>query len=263
MAKGTNSAIGKKLKIDKAQQTTMLEVLGAAILVGVTVVLSIWLVKYITFNARVIGEKGEAIKNYESSLRNLSTLEDNVMAMSDNENLESVARDSLSECYGADGTKIDFNKEYQETEDDSTREQYLGMMRMCSALRVVPDALPSQENTEAALSSLNQLFLWAGATPTNLAPNSDVSYSEEGEEEETTGLQELPLRMSIEADDNAVFSSLSTIERSIREFDVTRLTFEWNSSGALTVQGQLRAYYSGELQARETQKVVKATEDKK
>lgn len=262
MADKKGPARAKWLKIDKAQQTTMLEVLGAAILVGVAIVLSIWLVKYIVFNSKVIGEKDAAIKNYETSLKNLSTLESNVMAMADNKDLESVARESLSGCYDADGQKIDFNEEYQNATSDSDREQYFGMMQMCSALRVIPDALPSQENTEAALSSLNQLFLWSDATPSNLAPNSDT-VTTTGDEEENTGLQELPLRMAIESDDNAVFRSLSTIERSIREFDVTKLTFEWNSTGVLTVQGQLKAYYSGDLQARETTKTIKATEDKK
>lgn len=262
MAEKKGPAKAKWLKIDKAQQATMLEVLGAAILVGVAVVLSIWLVKYIVFNSRVIGEKDVAIKNYETSLKNLSTLEANVMAMSDNADLESVARDSLSGCYGDDGKKIDFYKEYNEATDEKDKEQYLNMMQVCSALRVIPDALPSQENAEAALSSLNQLFLWANATPSSLAPNND-NVTTTDTEKETTGLQTLPLRMAIEADDNAVFRSLSTIERSIREFDVTRLTFEWNSSGVLTVQGQLKSYYSGDLQARETTKTIKATEDKK
>ena len=47
-------AEGKREKISKAQQYTMLEVLGASLVLGTCIVMSIFLIKYIKFNATII-----------------------------------------------------------------------------------------------------------------------------------------------------------------------------------------------------------------
>ena len=64
-------ATGKRERISKAQQYTILEVLGASLVLGACVVLSIFLIKYIDFNTLIITEKNEAISEYDQTLRNV------------------------------------------------------------------------------------------------------------------------------------------------------------------------------------------------
>lgn len=49
-----DTAPSKRIKISKAQQLTMLEVLVASLVFGTCAVLSVFLIKYIGFNTRVI-----------------------------------------------------------------------------------------------------------------------------------------------------------------------------------------------------------------
>ena len=257
---------GKRLKIDKAQQMTMLEVLVAGVLVGVSVVLSIWLIKYISFNATVIGEKSVAIKEYDESIKNVSVLNENVTAMMSNKDLESVARDALDGCYEiVDGerVKIDFDEKRDEANTAQEKEMYMGMAQTCSALRVIPDALPYKENIEGALSSLNQLYIIAGVVPDTLAPGESANTTtDDGASESESGLQTLTLRTSMESDDEQTFGVLNALERSIREFDVTKLTLEWSGDSSLAVSASIDTYYNGELKAKEKTKTVTAKQGK-
>ena len=71
MAENKHPAVKKREKISRAQQYTMLEVLGASLVLGTCMVLSLFLIKYIKFKATVIGEKNKAIKDYDQTIRNL------------------------------------------------------------------------------------------------------------------------------------------------------------------------------------------------
>ncbi len=51
----------KRVKISKAQQITMLEVLAASLILGTCLVVAIFLIKYIKFNTKIIAAKNEAI----------------------------------------------------------------------------------------------------------------------------------------------------------------------------------------------------------
>ena len=126
------------LKISKAQQTTILEVLIASLLVGAAFMFSIWLIRYISFNTKVITAKGESVDNYEASVINTgacddsngdgklsdseldsctpdstplatvpSSLRSNVMVTTANSPaLESVQRSLASSCYDAYGEGV-------------------------------------------------------------------------------------------------------------------------------------------------------------
>ncbi len=278
----------KRLKISKAQQYTILEVFGASLVLGVCIVLSIFLIKYIKFNTVIISAKNEAISEYDETLRNVGvcvdsdnngrlsdrelencdpsttslssvsgSLRNNVLSvMAQNVDLESVARQRNENCYDADGKKIDFDKLYEESTDSLDKARYLQSAKICSALRVIPDALPAQKNTEALMASLNQVFLFTGLDPEQLAPLDDVVESE------IEGVEVIPVQMRLEGTSAQVLTSLNAVERSIREFAITSATVEWSDvfgNGGLSVTAIANAYYlkdAGELEM--TQEVTAA-----
>lgn len=270
-------AEAKRVRISKAQQYTMLEVLGASLVLGTCIVLAISMIKYIKFNAMVIGKKNEAIAAYDTSIRNVGVCVDKdkndslsteelekcnpnevslsavtgslrykiLTEMAQNENLESVARQRNANCFDENNVRIDFNKLYEQSTDEKEKQQYLQSSKICSALRVIPDALPSQKNTEALMASLNQLFVFADWEPERISPQDT------GVQSGIEGVEVIPVSLRIEGSDSVVLRVLNTIERSIREFDITSATIEWTTNG-LSLQASANAYYLGDKETIET-----------
>lgn len=279
-----NEQSSKRQKISKAQQLTMLEVLGASLVLGTCIVLSIFLIKYIKFNTVVITEKNEAITEYDQTLRNVGVCVDtdkngrlsdqeieacrpneitlsevrnslryNVLAsMAQNEDLELAARQRAESCYDESNEKIDFNKLYELSGDELEREQYLQMSKMCSALRVVGDALPTQKNTEALMASLDQIFILTGTEPERLVPRDDLVISS------IDGIEVIPTTVRMEGEDWIVMSVLNNIEKSIREFDITNMNVEWTNRG-ISVNAQADSFYLGETEEIEIRDVLRAS----
>ena len=266
-------AVSKSLKISKAQQYTLLEVLFASLILGVAIVLSIWLIKYIIFNGKLSTAYSETIEAYETSIINIGVCDpgsdnklsdaeiaacnpndiniDNIpnslrynilVNVANDKNLESVARESQSVCY-ENNKKIDFSKEYKNASNEKEKEQALAMMGMCSALRVVPDALPGQENPEATLASLNQLFLLSNMEPESLSVG-ELDSDQEASSTSSMGI--IPVTFEAEYPSISIQSFLENMELSIRTFNITNATFEWNS-GRLNMRADANAYYSGDL----------------
>ena len=236
--------ISKRLKISQAQQTILLAVGMASILLGVAIVLSVYFIKYISFNGKVIEAKDAAIADYSSAIKDsgackkpkdgkVYTLDElkkcspndidaedvtgslryNVLVnMASNESLESVARNSLSVCRdpetNAQYKYSDLLEKYEGASSNSERSYYLNAIKICSALRVIPDALPVKENDEALLASLNQIFLISNWTPESLAPsNSATSQDNEN------GLLSIPVTLRIEAGNSQTLNVLNNLEK--------------------------------------------------
>ena len=283
-----------KLKMSKAQQTTLLEVLIASLILGAAVVTGIWAVRYIIFNTKVITAKDESIRNYETAIINVGVCKDsnndgkisdeelnncspNELANDDvqsslrykifdemavNKNLEAVARKSLPGCTTTGGQALDFTQIYQDAQTDEERARALSELQLCSALRVVPDALPAQENDEAAMASLNQLSIIAKIEPTSLT-SGDLLLNATDDDETDYDAQPIAISARWEdIPDASLYALLTTTERSIRAFDVKNATIEWVDN-VLTFQGNFHTYYEGDLDFEETTKIVKASEEKK
>lgn len=268
---GNKPADNKRARITRAQQFTLVEVLGASLVLGACIVLSIFLIKYIKFNTQIISEKNQAITNYDQTIRNVGVCVDtdkngrlsdkelesckpnevslsqvtgslryNVLSMmAENSDLESVARYRNENCYDAQGARIDFQRLYEVSTDEDERQRYLQYSKICSALRVIPDALPAQKNTEALMASLNQIFILTGWEPERLMPRDDLVKND------IEGVDVIPVTLRVEGADSVVMSVLNNIERSIREFDITTATAEWTSSG-ISLQAAAHAYYLAE-----------------
>lgn len=278
-------ADSKREKISKAQQLTMLEVLGASLILGTCLVLVGFIIKYIKFNTKIIAAKNEAITEYDQTIRNIGvcrdidrngrlsdqeiedcdpnglavenvvdTLRYNVFAkMAQNEDLESVARKRNENCYDKEGNRIDFNSLMNVATSDAERQQLLQSTKICSALRVIPDALPAQLNTEALMASLNQIFIVSGWEPESIAPRDEALSVD------IDNVSVMPVSFRVRGDGATILRVLDNVERSIREFDITSATVEWSDAG-LSLQAQASAYYLSDVVELERKKIVRASD---
>ena len=285
-------SFGKRFRINKLQQQMMMAVLGASLLLGVSIVVSIHLIKYMNFNAKVIKKRDDAIANYDLAIKNVGickdgnkdgkfsdkelkdcnpqsldvsslqgTLRYNVMVgMAANTNLESVARDSQKNCFDEGGKRIDFTAAYSKATSDDERSYDLKMIKMCSALRVIPDALPAQQNDEALLASLNQIFLLSGFEPEQLSPGTNYKQSR------VTGVSTIPVSLTVKRNEAETMSIISNIEKSIRAFSLSSAQIKWgsnlgNGNMKLELLAQGAAFYSAETTVQEKTEIVRAKDD--
>lgn len=278
----------KREKISKAQQLTMLEVLGASLVLGTCLVLMNFIGKYIEFNTRIIAAKNDSIADYDETLRNIGICPDtdkdgrlstreieecdpnavklsqvpnslryNVLeVMAQNANLESVARKRNENCYDAEGKRINFNEMYNSATTESERQQILQATKICSSLRVISDALPARKNTEALMASLNQLFILSNWEPENIAPRDETVVLDD-----LTGVEAIPVTLQVNGDGATVLTVLNNIDRSIRNFDVTSATVEWTNTG-LNLTARANAYYMEGVWTLETEKTLRAGDKK-
>ncbi len=295
------AAVGKRIKISKIQQHMMLAALGTSLVFGVSLVFSIYFIKYISFNTSVIDAKETAISNYYTAIKNVgicttknkdgkfsdkdlkecnpesisaeeipNTLRNNVLIgmTEENNDLESVARDSQSTCYDGNNRKIDFAKQYQEAsklEDEEKREEArenaFYMLKMCSSLRVIPDALPASKNDAALLSSMNQIFLISKLEPESLSPskNSEVSPVD--------GLEVIPISISVTDTVQKTTGLLQNLEKSIRAFSFQSAMISWKEETVegqkLELNAQAFAFFTNQITASETQNTLYASKEAK
>lgn len=285
-------AIGKRAKISEAQQYMLLSVLGAAVFLGAAISLTTRFIKQISFNAEVIAAEEESIKNYSKVIKETgvctapkgenysdeelkkcdpdsietsqipNTLRSNVLEnLAANEALSSVPDTSNSDCRDSDTDKPltykQLNDAYKNANTTDERKIAFQKIKTCSALRVIPDALPSSKNEEALLASLNQLFNISGWLPQSLSPSGSSSTLNVG-----TNLNSIDVSVSVEAGTDITNNVLDSIERSIREFDINTATIEWANNN-LTFRARASAYYVTPSTISETTKVISAEGKKK
>ena len=288
MAKKEESgpAVEKRTKIKKTKQQMMIIVLVGALSVGVSFVLAIHFVKYMTFYDKVIDKKEQSVKAYEKTIQNVGlckkpkgssytleeiqkcnpntynpgsgTLRYNITnEMAYNEDLESVARESTANiCYDEAGNKKDYQAlaDAVDEADESTRSHYLGLLKICSSLRVIPDALPAGKNVEALLASLNKIFTVSGLEPEGLSPGDNIG------ETDIEGVDLIPTSMSIDKQNaSTIINFLTNAERSIRNFELSSATVEWSGSGLLDFDAQVKAYYAKDAGVAESDTTEYAT----
>ena len=283
-------AIGKRAKISEAQQYMILSVLGAAVVMGIAISLISNFVKQISFNAEVIMAEDESIAAYSNIIKNAGickspsgrtyssqelescdpnsieiseipgTLRANVLEnLAADEALNSVPKEDDSNCINPATEKTytykELSKMYSDARGASELQAASGLIKSCSALRVIPDALPAFRNEEALLASLNKLYLASNWEPESFGSNGSSEVSTIAE-----NLNEISINSTVEADSGVTMSVLNNIERSIRQFDIGRATIEW-ADGALNLQFQANAYYMNESSITETTKTISAEEN--
>ncbi|MBQ2660646.1 hypothetical protein IJF93_01045 [Candidatus Saccharibacteria bacterium] len=266
-------AISKRLKISEAQQYIILSVLGASIFLGAAIALVLHSVQEISYNTKVIMAQEESIAAYSKVIETIGvceqpkgdiyttdelkncdpdsievssipgTLRANILeGLASNEALNSVSKQTDSECInpstGKNYTYKELNEKYQKAEGTTELNSATQLIKSCSALRVIPDALPDHKNEEALLASLNKLFLESGWEPESLSPSGTFSVANIG-----TNLNVVSVNLAVESNTATTMRVLNNIERSIREFDIQGATIEWGGDDALIVNAQATAYY--------------------
>ncbi len=284
-------AISKRLKISEARQYMILSVLGASIFLGAAISLMSHFIQQISFNAKVIIAEDQSIVSYSNVIKSTgvcqspkgdvysdeeltkcdpnsievsqipNTLRANILEnLAANEALNSVQKEDDSSCLnlstGKNYTYKELNKLYSDARGASELQDAATLIKSCSALRIIPDALPSFGNEEALLTSLNKLFAISGWEPESLSPSESVEVSDLAE-----NLNKISVNLSIESNSGTTLKVLNNIERSIREFDIERATIEWSGDNNLTLQAQASAYYMDESSITESTKTIKP-EDK-
>ncbi len=256
--KGKGVAFAKWAKIDSAQRNMFLAVCGASIVLGITVVGIVYFAKVIAFNGKLIGEKDQVIKDYKSIQTSLENISNSVRELATNESLEAVGRTRATDCLSRTNENILGDDAIQDVE----------LARVCTALRVIPDAIPSSENLEATMSSVNQLLLWSdpslrieGIVIQEL--ETDETISVEHEDGTTTPTTLKPIGASVSLDDSVpkVQKAMDTIENSIRNFDIMSATIEYSGedfvySDTVKLSAIYRSYYSSSINIEKKSKKV-------
>lgn len=280
-------AISKRLKISEAQQYMLLAVLGASVFLGASISLVSHFVQQISFNTKVIMADDQSIVAYSNIIKSTGvcqspkgsvysddelskcdpdsievsqipdTLRANVLEnLAANEALNSVQKEDDSSCLnqstGKSYTYKELNKLYSDARGASELQAAAGLIKSCSALRIIPDALPSFGNEESLLASLNKIFALSGWEPDSLSPSEEMETSDLAE-----NLNKISVNLSIESNSGTTLKVLHNIERSIRDFNVERATVEWQEGDTLSLQAQAAAYYMTESSITESTQTIK------
>jgi hypothetical protein len=248
------------------------------------------MIKQISFNAKVIAAEEQSISAYSNAIKQTGICKSPKGSVYSDEEikncnpdeididdipdtlraniLENVAASKALASVSAINTRSCINpatnKEYTYNElnkfynNGNDLRSASNLIKSCSALRVIPDALPAFKNEEALLASLNKIFNLSNWQPDSLSPSGSASSASYG-----TGMNALSVRLSVEnAGSATTLTILNNIEHSIREFNIDRATIEW-SAGGLNLQAQATAYYMDETTLNETTTTIKAEEGKK
>ena len=282
-------AIEKRARISQAQQYMLLAVLGASIFFGIAIALILFFIRQISYNSDVIAVEEQSIVTYSNAIRDIGvcrkpkgavysdeelkncnpdsidvasipgTLRANIIDnLAANTALNSVPKESSSTCInpftGKKYSYEDLNEIYEQAENDDDLIRASELIQSCSALRIIPDAIPSFKNEEALLSSLNKIFLMTGIEPDTLSPTGTAGELDYGK-----GLESISVRLSVESETPTTIGFLENVERSIREFNIERATIEWAQDGKLVLQAQAAAFYMKPSELTEVTETVKAT----
>ena len=197
------------------------------------------------------------------------TLRANIMNnLAANAALDSVPKEGTSGCidpitlkkYTYEDLDSKYKKASEEAKNNPSAKADAELMeaseliQSCSALRIIPDAIPAFRNEEALLSSLNMIFNITGIEPETLSPTGAAGESNYGK-----GLESISVRLSVESETPTTVGFLENVEHSIREFNIERATIEWAQGNKLVLQAQASAFYMKPSELVETTETIKAT----
>lgn len=280
-------AIAKRAKISKAQQNMLLAVFGTSVILGVGIALTKHFITQISFNTKVIMAEEESIAAYSDIIKNIgickspsgsvysyteledcnpdnikttevpNTLRSEILEkIAANKALNSVPKETNSACidplYGKNYTLERLNEIRKEANNSTELTAANRLIIGCSALRIIPDALPAFKNEEALLASLNKIFIESDWQPESISPSGSSVLPNTA----SVGLNTIPVSLSADDAGAGVITNIfSNIDRSIREFDINSLNIEWKE-GKLSFNGQATAYYMDESSIVETTKTI-------
>lgn len=218
-----DTAIRKRQQIANANRMMFMWVAAVSAIVGIAIVVSLFLLQKAWFNEKVLAEKSKTASTLVQNNKVIGELKDEVRVLNTNEALKS------SMTQGED-----------------------------QPVQVVLDALPSEANSSALGSSLQEKFLSDPALTIeslNVDPvigvesqtdaNVQDASSSSTSSSTATGDHQIAFRFSVSTDANnasALKNLLQKLERSIRAINITSLATETQGARlVLTVDGH--AFY--------------------
>ncbi len=223
-------ALRKRTQIAQASRTMFIWIAIASVLVGVSIVLSIFLVQKLMYKELVLAEKQTTVSTLDANLKAVGPLKDEVQALEANSALMSVKANPSDET-----------------------------------LQVVLDALPSDANSLALGASLQNRLLAdipgkfslesLQVTPVSGVESLDGSNTVDASEEGTPSANQISFSFSVKGDQTALRQVLKNLELSIRTIVVTRLSIETQSDG-LTLAVEGHAFYQPARTIELTEKTV-------
>jgi hypothetical protein len=225
-------AIRKRQQIANANRMMFMWVAIISAIVGIALVVSIFLLQKAWFNEKILAEKSKTASTLVHNNEVIDKLKDEIRVLNTNEDLKSAMAAGESE-----------------------------------PIQVVLDALPSEANSSALGSSLQEKFLNDPALTIeslNVDPVAGVesqsdSNVQDASQSTSSGENQITFRFSVSTGVNnasALKSLLQKLERSIRAIDITMLTVETQGNKlVLTVDGH--AFYEPAKSVELKDKTVK------
>ncbi|MGV9002048.1 MAG: hypothetical protein ACOH18_03810 [Candidatus Saccharimonadaceae bacterium] len=226
-------AIRKRTQIAQANRTMFIWIAIASALIGTAAVVGIFLFQKLTYNELVLSRKLDTVSTLDHNISVIDGLKTDIKALEVNTDLMSIKANDTDE-----------------------------------ALQVVLDALPSDANSLALGSSLQNKLL-AGITGsyslkslqvtpvTGLETTADATTVDAGTTG-TTAASSSPIGFvfSVKGDQTALHQVLQNLERSIRTIVVSRLSMD-TQSGELTMTVEGHAFYQPAKTIQLTDEIVK------
>lgn len=263
----------KRAKINQAQQYMIFAVLGASLFLGAAIAVVIHSINKISFSANVIMAEDQSITSFSDAIKNIgicpkpsgkvysddelkkcspnsvnvanvpNTLRSNILEnIASNEALASVPNENNDSCInpatGKNYTYQELESNYSNAENEEQIASAVTLIKSCSSLRVIPDALPAFKNEEALLASVDKIFSLSDATLESLSPTDETDGAPFG-----TNLYTISIHLSLEGGTDTVHKLLNNLELSIRNFNINRATIDWSSNGAIDFRATASAYY--------------------
>ncbi len=215
MAKAKKVALtGKRQQIAQSNKVMFLWVAGASVIVSFALVASVFLVKQMIFQTKIIAAKAETNNTLQDNIETTPDLKREVEKLIANQNLTEAR------------AKADQNN-----------------------LSVIFDALPYVADEIGFGSSLQSILLAGLGTPENITINSlsDSTAVEEGVEEAglpiPEGAQEVAFTFTITGTDKDIKEILTRFDRSIRPIQIDSLSLQAGGGNRVTATIQARTFY--------------------
>lgn len=263
----------KRAQISQAQQYMIFAVLGASIFLGAAIAVVINSINKISFSANVIVAQDQSIIGFSDAIKNIgicgkpsgqvysddelkkcspnninvanvpNTLRSNILNnIASNKALASVPNENDAGCInqatGKNYTYQELEENYSNAESEEAIAAAVGLIKTCSSLRVIPDALPAFKNEEALLASVDKIFNISGADLQSLSPTDETDGAPFG-----ANLYTISVHLALEGGTDVVHRLLNNLELSIRNFNVDRATIDWSSNGSIDLKATASAYY--------------------
>ncbi len=226
-SKAQLTGLKKRQQIHSANKMIFVWIVGASVIVSMCLVFGQFLVRQAIFNQKIISAKGNTVKTLDSNIKNVKLLTEQVDALVANKDLASVRANP----------------------NDSN-------------LKVVLDALPTEDDQTALASSLQNVILKPSGvnvrdltiSQQNLVAAGDTSQAQGAVD--TTQATPTAFNFSVLADYEQIKTMLKDMERSIRPMNVRTLSLQGTDTVLqVTVNGE--TYYLPQKNVELKKKQVK------